>query len=81
MGVPRDIARRMDKTRGRRVRKQRNTVARATRREIKGKSGCPLFGLVLCILALAACGPNNLNNAPLTPVPAASGHGPIGGAL
>lgn len=81
MGVPRDIERRMDKTRGRRVQKQRHTVARATRREINGgKSGC-LFGLVLCILALAACGPNNLNNAPLTPVPAASGHGPIGGAL
>jgi hypothetical protein len=73
MPVPRDIQRRMDKTKARRERKQRNQIARATKGEIKGgkKSGCFLFGLILCVGGLVACGPVNLNHAPLTPTHAA----------
>lgn len=55
MAVPKDIQQRMDKTKARRERRQRNQVTNAGQGK---KSGCFLFGLIaLCFAGLVACGP------------------------
>lgn len=55
------VARLMNRTRGRRFPRLRIKTARAVRR---------LLLAVLVLGALTACGPADLNNAPLTPIPA-----------